>query len=455
MKNMFMLLCVLLAACAADISPNGAALPDVEQPASRLSYPYAPSGQCSGCHADQYLQYEESMHAKAFSNPMFFKQYFNDVVPRAKRDPALVPEARKCVACHAPTVFMNYTGLVSTPEQASRFETGVTCDFCHTLAGYAENGDYLQNPTGRKQGPFQTSGRSSHHSEYSGFLQLGEFCGGCHNATNHIGLEVKSTYLEWRESSYGQRGLACQECHMNKNGFLRDGVAEFDKGQAAQMNIGHTVKKQKEYEKLYNHAFPGAHSVSELQDALLLDFKIGTRVPDAEGRLSFTLLVNNERAGHKMPSGSSDLRFMWLEVKAATADGTVVPVKLATSSTGAIDYSIAGVSPDDAAILQNDVPAGARLYRTVLVNAAGRQSLYQYDAVSNVFDNRLGASEIRKEQYSLILPAQYSGKVKLEANLYYRAAPSSFTGRMKIEDFTPVLVASQKKVVTIEKRAAH
>jgi hypothetical protein len=401
------------------------------------------------------MQYEESMHAKSFSNPLFFKQYFNDVVPRAKREPELVPEARKCIACHAPTVFMNYTGLVATPEQANRFETGVTCDFCHTLAGYGDNGDYQQNPSGKKQGPFQVASAASHHSEYSGFLQLGDYCGRCHNATNHVGLEVKSTYYEWRESSYGQRGFACQECHMNKNGFLRDGIAEFDRGAAAEMNIGHATKKQKEHDKLYNHSFPGAHSISELQDALLLVFKIGTRAPDADGRLHFTLVVNNERSGHKMPSGSSDLRFMWLEVHAISVDGTTIPVELVTSvSAGTNDYSIAGASLDDATVLQNDVPKGARLYRTVLVNAAGRQSLYQYDAVKNVFDNRLNAAEIRKEQFYLKLPSHYSGKVKLEARLYYRAAPSSFTKRLQLEDFVPVLVASQKKMVTIEKKNA-
>ncbi|OGU15286.1 MAG: hypothetical protein A2076_16295 [Geobacteraceae bacterium GWC2_53_11] len=458
MKNSFiMLLLVVLTACAADVSQNGAVLPDKEPAESRLLYPYAPSGQCKGCHADQYMQYEESMHAKAFTNPLFNTQYFKDVVPRAQRDPALVQEARKCIACHAPTVFMNYTGLVSTPEQANNFETGVTCDFCHTLAGYADNGDYLQNPSGKKQGPFQISGAASHHSEYSGFMQLGDYCGRCHNATNHVGLEVKSTYYEWRESSYGKRGFACQECHMNKNGFLRDGNAEFDRGQAAQMNLGLHNRKQQEHEKLYNHAFPGAHSISELQDALLLDFKVGTRAPDEAGRLHFTLVVNNERSGHKMPSGSSDLRFMWLVVNATTADGATVPVELSVSASGsANDYSIAGASSDDAAILQNDVPKGARLYRTVLINSAGRQSLYQYDAVENVFDNRLNAAELRKERYYLKLPALYSGKIKLEAHLYYRAAPSSFTKRLQIKDFSPVLVASQKKVLTIEMpHAAH
>ncbi len=451
MKIIFIIMTVLLAACTSGLVQDGAIVSDGEPAVSRLLYPYEPSTMCKGCHADQFQQYEDSMHAKAFSNPLFNAQYFNDIVPRAQRDPAVIAEARTCIACHAPTVFMNYTGLVSTPAQAARFETGVTCDFCHTLAGYAENGDYQQVSSGKKQGPFQTSGFSSHHSEYSGFVQLGEFCGRCHNATNHNGVEVKSTYYEWRESSFGRRGFSCQECHMNKDGFLNDGRAEFERGQAAYMNIGSAAKKQKEHDKLYSHSFPGAHSVSQLEGALQLDFKIGTRSGDAEGRYPFTLLINNERSGHKMPSGSSDLRFMWLVVTATSVDGTKIPVMFQSpSSRKRIDYSVAGASPDDASILQGDVPVGSRLYRTVLVNAAGRQSLSQYDAVKSAFDNRLNAEEIRKEGYYLKLPAGFSGKVALEARLFYKGAPSSFTKKMKLPDSNPVQIASQKKQISIE-----
>ncbi len=446
MKYIYMFLCALLAACASDLRQNSSS----EQPVSRLLYPYNVSSQCGGCHADQHAMYEESMHSKAFTNPLFNAQYFNDIVPRAQRDRSLIPEARRCVACHAPTVFMNYTGLVSSPAQAANFETGVTCDFCHTLAGYAENGDYKQVASGKKQGPFVSS--NSSHSEYSGFIGLGEFCGRCHDATNHIGLAVKSTYSEWRESSYGRRGFSCQECHMNKDGFLGKGnTAEFEKGAAAYMNVGSVAKRLQERDRLYNHSFPGAHSKSQLTNALNLEFKILSRKADFRGLLPFTLLVNNERSGHKMPTGSSDLRFMWLVVTATATDGTRIPAYVQRSTAAnVVDYSISGGSPDDAEVLQDDVPDGSRLYRTVLLNAVGRQSLYQYDAINNAFDNRLKAEEVRKEGYYLKIPATFSGMVTLEARLYYKGAPNSFTKRLLVPDVHAVLVASQKKQILIE-----
>ena len=156
-----------------------------------------------------------------------------------------------------------------------------------------------------------------------------------------------------------------------------------------------------------------------------------------------------------MPTGSSDLRLMWLEVTATDADGVNIPILTSVlKNSGKADYSIAGASPDDVTILQDDVPEGSRLYRTVQVDATGRQALFQHDAVKNIFDSRLNASEIRKERYFLKLPANFSGHVTLEARLFYRGAPSSFTKRIQVPDFSPVLVASQKKQILVEETIA-
>jgi hypothetical protein len=393
------------------------------------------------------------MHAKSFSNPLFNAQYFKEVVPRALKDPKFVAEARKCLQCHAPTVYMNYTGLVSTHKQTEQFESAVTCDFCHTFAGYAENGDYLQNPSGKKTGPIQNA--PSHHAEYSGFMQVGEYCGQCHNATNHNGLEVKSTYYEWRESKYGKSGIVCQECHMNKNGSLRNGVAEFESGTVAFMNIGQSSVSQKQHNKIYSHSFPGAHSISQLDDAMQIEFRVGARTADAKGRFPFGIHINNERSGHKMPSGSSDLRFMWLSVTATADDGTRFPVIILPTGRSVVpDYSVAGASPDDARVLGNDVPPGSRLYRSVFVDVKGRQSLFHYDTEKHVFDNRLNPSEIRTEVYELNIPPSFSGHITLAAALSYRGAPSSFTRDVDVPEFKPVVVASQKKKISLVAPAA-
>lgn len=444
-------LCFLLAACAADTGRNNSVMPA----ATRLFYPYEFSDSCGGCHSEIYAQYRDSMHAKSFSNQLFNTLYFNEIVPRALQDRTFTADARKCLMCHAPVVYMNYTGLVSTTAQAGKYESGVTCDFCHTLAGYAENGDYLQNSSGKKQGPPKAvsdllTPRLSHHAEDSGFFQMAEYCGRCHNATSHNGLKVKSTFDEWRESNYAKQGLVCQECHMNKNGLLKNGVAEFDSGVFTHLNLGGTAIEQKQYKKLYTHSFPGAHSLHQLEKALHIELQVDAKSVDANGRLAVKIDVNNERSGHKMPSGSSDLRFMWLSVSATSDDGTSFPAVLFPSEQVVVpDYSIAGTVPQDAAILGNDVPFGSRLYRSVFVDAQGHQSLFHYDAERNIFDNRLNAAEVRSEVYELTVPPGYSGHITLSASLSYQSAPSSFTRHVQVADFKPVVIASVQKKITL------
>jgi hypothetical protein len=453
MKKIFILLCLLLAACATDtLNQSNSADPTPVSASNRLLYKYEYSEMCRGCHTEIYEQYKDSMHANSFSNPIFNAQYFKEVVPRALKDSKFLADARKCLMCHSPVVYMNYSGLVSTPQQAANYESGVTCDFCHTLSGYADNGDYLQNPSGKKQGPLQNT---THHAEYSGFLQVGDYCGRCHNATSHNGLEVKSTFYEWQESSFGKRNLVCQECHMNKFGILKNGIAEFQSGVAAHLNIGSISVDQKKHDKLYTHAFPGAHSVSQLEDALNIEFRVGSRSADDKGRFAFGIFVNNERSGHKMPSGSSDLRFMWLSVTAKAEDGTQFPVTLLPKiRRGAVDYSVAGASPDDSEVLGNDVPLGSRLYRSVFVDAKGHQSLFHYDAVKNVFDNRLNAGEIRSEAFEIKLPKGFAGHITLSASLSYLAAPSSYAKHLDVPDFKPVTVASHKKIISLVANSA-
>lgn len=452
LKKILFTLFLLLAACATDSGRSNTPEPP-EPPEARLLYPYEPSGMCRGCHGEIYEQYSDSMHARSFSNQLFTTLYFKEIVPRALQEPTFKADARACLRCHAPVVYMNYTGLVTTPHQVRKYESGVSCDFCHTLSGSAQNGDYLQNPSGKKQGPLRTS--HTHHAEYSGYLQVGDYCGNCHNATSHNGLEVKSTYNEWRESSYGKRGFACQECHMNKNGFLKDGVAEFDSGVAAHLNIGQIAIGQKSHDKLHNHSFPGAHNSSQLENALQIEVRAGNRPADSNGHVPFVILVNNERSGHKMPSGSSDLRFMWLTVTATADNGTAVPVgPLPAVRNGLVDYAVAGVSPDDAEILGSDVPPGSRLYRSVFTDKNGRQSLFQYDAEAHTFDNRLNAEEIRSEEYEIHLPPDFSGQITLSATLSYQVAPRSFTRRAQVANFAPVVIASHSKKISLAGQAA-
>jgi hypothetical protein len=389
----------------------------------------------------------------AFVNPVFKAQYFKTIVPRAERDPAYVAEARKCIYCHAPVVYMNITGLIRSEKQVAHLETGVTCDFCHTFSGYAENDDYLQNPSRKKLGPFE---KNSWHSEYSPFVSMSDFCGPCHNSTNHAGLDVKTTFDEWKESSFKDKRISCQDCHMNKNGYLKDGRAEFDTGPVAHLMLGSRELEVGKHEKLYTHSFPGAHSNTQLTDTLKLEIKRGALASRADGKFSFSIQVDNSRSGHSMPTGSTDLRLLWIDVAAVTGEGKPLPVKLnQVQKRGYDKYSITGGGAEDAGLLGKTIRPGLRIYRAVNVDRKGRQTLLSSEAVKKVFDNRLKAGEVRREEYVMQLPENYSGTVEVTATLYYQGAPSTFTQKLGVPDFQPVPVATETKKMTVIPNKPH
>lgn len=401
---------------------------------------YEPSSLCRNCHPETFAQYNQSRHAKSFTNPLFWAQYFKEVVPRAERSAAYRPVAKRCIFCHSPVLFMNSTGLIRFPDQAFLDDSGVTCDFCHTFDGYADDGTYRKDSSGKKQGPYEQE--TSWHGQKSNFIQISEFCGYCHNSANHLGAEVKVTYDEWKNSRFPDSFITCQECHMSKHGYVENNRGKFDRGTAAYLNIGWLQGNQApQRDKLHSHQFPGATSEQQLQGAATLSARVGkTRLPD--GRLILGIEVENSRGGHKLPSGSTDLRIVWLEVTARTADGREATVRhFRSGKNGGTNYGIAGMTPEDGEILAGAVPEGSRIYRAIFVDREERRTATFIDAVRIAFDNRLGPAEVRREQYTVSLPPGYDGLVEVRSRLCYLNAPPSFTRRLGLPDFQPVVIA--------------
>src|SRR5574341_538601 len=71
-------------------------------PRAKGAIDYSPSVMCGGCHDEIVGQQLESEHEASFTNPLFQAQYFQEVLPRVAKDPALTEEATLCIACHAP-----------------------------------------------------------------------------------------------------------------------------------------------------------------------------------------------------------------------------------------------------------------------------------------------------------------------------------------------------------------
>jgi nitrate/TMAO reductase-like tetraheme cytochrome c subunit len=419
--------------------------------ASPLAYTdYLPAETCRTCHSTIFEQYSGSYHAKAFSNPLFQAQYFEDVLPRTEKDTAFLDEAKACIACHSPIDSIKVKTLVTDREQIDPALWGVACDFCHTIKGYKGkapgNGNFISNPSReRKLGPFREAG--SWHHVYSELIKKSEFCGICHNTVNHHGLEVKSTFTEWKNSEYAAKGIQCQDCHMNLQGFLTKGKPVYEPGRAAEplSTFGFAGPER----ALYTHRFPGAHSRTQIFDALGISLAIETTKPtvSAGDEIVIDVRVDNSRTGHKMPSGSKELRLLWLELAAYNWERKVA---IPAAAAGVDPYDVAGKGPFDREILGEDISEGSRIYRAVFVDDAGKQTLSFYDAVKIVFDNRLNASEIRKERFHFKIPKDFRGRIFLQASLNYLPYPGSFSSRFRLPKPQPFEVSSARKELTVE-----
>ncbi len=119
---------------------------------------YAGPEACAVCHEDIFLLWEDTLHARAFSSPIF-QQNWEEIGGEFT-----------CLECHT-------TGY--DPAINMYASEGVTCEACH--------------------GPLQ----GMHPQERMPITADHELCATCHENTTH----------EWEASRHGQDGIQCQACH--------------------------------------------------------------------------------------------------------------------------------------------------------------------------------------------------------------------------------------------------
>ena len=387
-----------------------------------------PSKSCNNCHERLFTQYRSSAHAASFLNPVFQAQLYGQILPRVGTEPGLKKEAASCLACHSPITFLQHRGEIVPAEQVEPGLSGVTCDFCHTVRGYvgASPGDanYISEPGELKGGPFKET--SDWHHAYSALMTKSEFCATCHTAHNGHGVPLRTTYEEWQSSSYAKRGVQCQDCHMSAKGFLVGGEAQFEAGRVAQMTVGTSPEAR---EKLFSHRFPGAHTSRQVAGAMGVRVVPRPAPLKAGEAIQVEVVVENTNVGHRMPSGSAELRAVWLEVRVGFSDED--PGVLLAASPRMTDrppFDVVGASPLEHHLLRQDAPAGSRVYRAVFADEAGVPTLTNHEARTLLFDDRLEASESRHELYDFVVPKTFVPGTDLHVavTLNYLRFPSLF-----------------------------
>jgi hypothetical protein len=358
-----------------------------------------------------------------------------------------------CIACHSPLAFLSGDIPPKPADQNTRANEGVSCEVCHNITGTSEkvpfNFSFNIEPGNVKRGPRKDAVSPMHKTAYSQFHKSAEMCATCHDEQSPYGAWVKATYREWKEGPYAKEGKVCQDCHMPKA-------------------PGKSAAGGKERKDVAHHTFQGSHSAKQLAGAVDLKLEGAPKEAKAGQTLKFKARLFNGKAGHPIPSGSTEERMLWLEVWAVDANGKKYPVPVTKKGFKGEEYTVADSSAmtyqaigeimeiKDFKGLKRDgnVPDGARIFRHPFFDPKGRMTICQWYTKDNTLvDYRIKPKETKMEDYSWKVPADLpKGKLTIKASLYYSQIPSSVGEFFKLPEteYAPILVNSAETDIEIK-----
>jgi len=326
------------------------------------------SESCAACHRTIHETWKQSAHAHSLDNEIFLQSFRETEATQGKKLALL------CLGCHAPLVAIN--GDVDL-EQRVTWE-GVSCEVCHSLVSVNVSGPgprRVLEPGPVKRGPIADAPADAHEVAYSELHTKADACAWCHEYANPKGVQVLSTYSEWKVSEAAGKGKTCQSCHM---GATMTDVVEprAERVAGASINL---------------HRVPGGHSLDQLHKALGL----GIRPRRDDDALDVEITVRNKGAGHAVPTGMPGRRvILEVEIKAGT-----------------------GVSYSE-----------RRVYEKTFVDGTGRPVTRDRDyfaaGVELRADTRIGPDEHRIESFRFPIPPDQTAY--LTVRLHYEHSPMGY-----------------------------
>ncbi len=368
---------------------------------------FSRAAECGKCHVEIYRQWKNSAHARSFTDPVF-RAVFEKMIEQTGRRNQV-----QCLSCHAPVASVAGTTLNrSAPLDWEAFSPiaaeGVTCDYCHIVAANENLGKKIlvgqlrisrsgDDPVrfGRHRDAFTPA----HPTKPSEFLTNSEFCGTCHQFKHPVlAEEVQNTFEEWRASSYSQRGVRCQDCHMPSF-------------------AGRTAINGRHRSDVHAHSFKGGHT-ELIRGALSMRLDGAVLQGGEEGRiLEVRTQVRNENAGHSLPTGVPGTRELRLEVEVSNAAG---------DSLGKASFS----------------------YGQRLIGEDGKEAL-PWEAYRLVEDTRIAPRRSQENSFEVLLPEDVEGTLVIEGKIFFRLLSSSLSRRLGLPEQEARMIASQKRLITV------
>ncbi len=381
---------------------------------------YVPAAECGYCHPDQYRQWQGSMHANAFRDPLYRAVWREASQTQGGRFDRL------CAGCHTPVgtvteqVWIRASGeIVITP----RAEEGVTCDFCHTVVRVLlrqpgedpGNAGLLVDPRGPKRGPYADAVSTFHETAFSELHTRSELCGACHNVFHPVGgVEVARTYAEWQSSVYARSGIQCQDCHMVSPEVAQQVARSLEKP----VLTGVTSTFGTERTPYFEHGFGGANAAmtsflglpgsaararQRLRGAAQVGLDVGGPVRPGDP-FDLEVQVRNVAAGHNLPTGMTEFRQMWLHV-------------VATDAAGRVAWETGALTPD------GRLPDGTRVFGARAVDADGRPAWKPWEVARVEEDTSIPARSRAVVTYRVVPSGPVEGALEIVATLRYRSFP--------------------------------
>lgn len=375
---------------------------------------------CRGCHPVIFSQWQQSLHTIAFIDPLYWAE-----AELAGKEAG--EEVRNfCHSCHAAAATM-FEKIPADARKASPLaKAGVPCDLCHTITKVKKIGNKqieVETESNTKRGPYKDSYSPYHLTEYSELHTKAEFCAACHNVyhpENNLPIEVP--YDEWKEGPYSKEGIVCQDCHMTPG-------PQVTKPNPGQVAIGGPVR-----EHYYTHSTVGGNAfitgymgnkegqqiaIERLKSAAKLEI---TQASINDNKVTVDVKITNVGAGHKLPTGLTIMRQMWLHLVVKDSSGKII------FESGKLDAN--GNLPDD-----------ARIFNTVYADKNGKPTEKVWEAVKILKDHRVPPKGSLTESFEFELPANTQKPLTITVELLYRSAPQHIVDKlMKDKPKVPVIL---------------
>jgi hypothetical protein len=407
---------------------SAAALPAVAS-ADPLDPDFNDPRRCAACHEAIFDQWEGSMHGQAATDPVFRKFYemVSEEVPAA---------VGFCMKCHSPVGVLRGQVPPATGEKLDNVALkGIFCDFCHTVTPTGiGNSAFETTFSTTKQGPFPDARSPVHLTKTIDTVRRSEFCGMCHNVTHPVsGRPIERTYQEWRDSPYftgdPETSTHCQDCHMRQlPGSPATGSTE------RRDNPGKAASMGPERPHVWTHYFVGGDAlfpaetnaarrqdmaVERLKNAATLEITPEEAPKGSGGAMAaFRVRVYNTGAGHKLPTGLSEVREMWLDVRAVDASGKELFRSGAIGKNGALDPT--------AAIFKTFLGIGKTTARMSCCFFAIGERNRLLSAERTTRDRRILPKGYDEEKYAFPVPKGARLPLRIEATLNYRSMSQDF-----------------------------